>query len=489
MTLFTSIHKRSNCVPIADVFDRLATSNIRCLLDSCSKGRFTIAAWDPLLTLKLEHGRTSLDCNSEMLSYERLQHLRELVPTCRFLEAVDQVLDFLFCEVSVSNTELSFPLADSLIGYLGYELAWEIEKLPPIEANTFPDAHLFFPERAIIVDESDNSTYVLVHAVSQEAAQLALNELVSKLDEVQPTTAAEVIEQELHRSTESLLDDWTADWTKQEYINRVARTQSYIAAGDIFQANLSQGFRAPFQGAPFEFYRLLRTVNPAPYAAFLEVGNTAILSVSPELFVEWEDGFIMTRPIKGTQKRGTNVVEDLWFRDALASSEKDKAELVMIVDVERNDFHRFCRVGSVKVPELFALEAHPTIWHQHATVTGHFDKNCVTAGQILQSIFPGGSITGAPKIRAMEIIHELEGHRRNVYTGAIGYVSPRASATWNIPIRTMTIVNDEISFRVGGGITWYSDTQLEYEETLSKGRGMMLAYALWKKQLNRTGIL
>jgi para-aminobenzoate synthetase component 1 len=263
-------------------------------------------------------------------------------------------------------------------------------------------------------------------------------------------------------------------FTRRGYLDSVARVREYIVAGDIFQANLSQRFEA---GAPsessFQLYRRLRRHNPAPFSAYFDCGTFQILSASPERFLrlDWNRQ-VETRPIKGTRPRGLGPMHDAALGRALAESEKDRAENVMIVDLLRNDLSRVCRPGTVRVPELFALEHHPTVHHLVSTVVGELDPE-LDAIDLLRASFPGGSITGAPKVRAMEIIAELEPTRRAVYCGSIGYIGASGAMDTSIVIRTCLALRGRIYFQAGGGIVADSDPELEYRETLDKARGLI----------------
>jgi para-aminobenzoate synthetase component I len=263
-------------------------------------------------------------------------------------------------------------------------------------------------------------------------------------------------------------------FTHRGYLDAVAQVREYILAGDIFQANLSQRFQSRWAEPPFDLYRKLRQQNPAPFAAYLGFGELAVLSASPERFLRLDEDrrHIETRPIKGTRPRGLGPMHDAALGRALAESEKDRAENVMIVDLLRNDLSRVCRPGTVRVPELFALEHHPTVHHLVSTVVGEIEPGS-GAVELIRAAFPGGSITGAPKVRAMEIIAELEPTQRGVYCGSIGYVSATGAMDTNIVIRTYLALNGQVYFQAGGGIVADSDPELEYRETLDKARGLI----------------
>jgi para-aminobenzoate synthetase component I len=261
-------------------------------------------------------------------------------------------------------------------------------------------------------------------------------------------------------------------FTRNGYLEAVARVREYILAGDIFQANLSQRFQGQWESTPFELYQRLRRRNPAPFAAYLGFNDVAVLSASPERFLRLDGQHIETRPIKGTRPRGLGPMHDAALGRALAESRKDQAENVMIVDLLRNDLSRVCRPGSVRVPELFALEHHPTVHHLVSTVVGEIEPG-FGAVELIRAAFPGGSITGAPKVRAMEIIAELEPTQRGVYCGSIGYLSATGAMDTSIVIRTYVLLNGQVYFQAGGGIVADSDPELEYRETLDKARGLI----------------
>jgi para-aminobenzoate synthetase component 1 len=268
-----------------------------------------------------------------------------------------------------------------------------------------------------------------------------------------------------------------SSFTHHGYLDAVARVREYILAGDIFQANVSQRFEAPLGELPWAFYRRLRARNAAPFAAYLDFPEAVVLSASPERFLRVDvAGHVETRPIKGTRPRGLGPEHDAALGQALVESAKDRAENLMIVDLMRNDLSRVCRPGSVRVSELFALEHYATVHHLVSTVVGELAPG-FSALDLLRGAFPGGSITGAPKVRAMEVIAELEPSQRGVYCGAIGYWSVTGALDTNIAIRTAVAVGDRVYFSAGGGIVADSDPEQEYRETLDKALGMIEALA------------
>jgi para-aminobenzoate synthetase component 1 len=272
--------------------------------------------------------------------------------------------------------------------------------------------------------------------------------------------------------------DLRSSFTHADYLAAIQRVIDYIYAGDIFQANVSQRFEAPLNEAPWRLYQRLRTRNAAPFAAYLDFPEAPVLSASPERFLRVSvGGHVETRPIKGTRPRGLGPEHDAALGRALTESAKDRAENLMIVDLLRNDLSRACRPGTVRVPELFALERYATVHHLVSTVVGDLQDG-VDALDLLRAAFPGGSITGAPKLRAMEIIAELEPSQRGVYCGSIGYWSVTGELDTSIAIRTATVRNGRVYFNAGGGIVADSVPEQEYRETLDKARGLIDALAV-----------
>jgi len=268
-----------------------------------------------------------------------------------------------------------------------------------------------------------------------------------------------------------------SSFTHDGYLAAVNRVREYIFAGDIFQANLSQRFDAPLTEAPWDVYRRLRARNAAPFAAYLDLPGAVVLSASPERFLRVDaTGLVETRPIKGTRPRGIGPEHDAALGRALTESAKDRAENLMIVDLIRNDLSRVCAPGTVRVRDLFALERFATVHHLVSTVVGQLQPG-TSALDLLRAAFPGGSITGAPKVRAMEIIAELEPSARGVYCGAIGYWSVTGELDTNIAIRTAVCRDGRVYLSAGGGITADSNAEQEYRETLDKARGLVDALA------------
>ena len=353
-----------------------------------------------------------------------------------------------------------------LIGFYGYDLAPRLEKLPrrhPADSK-IPDIRFGLYDTAVIHDHARGTSTLLAVDFLNEG-EPAVRERTTRwrrlLGKHARTPRGSVVRRDATRSSLSGL----------AYQGAVRRALNYIRAGDVFQVNLSRRVSAIGRYDPLDIYLRLRRVNPAPQAAFLRWDDLAVASASPEIFFSTRGDRIRTRPIKGTRPRGANPAEDDVLVDDLLESEKDRAELTMIVDLERNDLGRICEYGSVRVAEAHAVETFAHVHHLVATVEGSLRPD-VGPTDVIAATFPGGSITGAPKIRAMEIIDELEPFRRSLYTGAIGYYSLGGTSAFNIAIRTILIEGERASYQVGGGIVADSSPEGEYAETVAKGRGL-----------------
>ena len=364
------------------------------------------------------------------------------------------------------------PFAGGAVGYFSYEFGRRFEAMARTGPGDLPmpDVEFGFYDAVLAFESVSGRSFVAAHPVHRPDAGMLVRECEL------------AVRQALARGP-SAARFWPAsappaepdaNFSKEAYLAAVARIKDYIRAGDAYQVNLAQRFDAPLPCEPHELFRRLRRLSPAPFGAYLNFGPLQIVSSSPERFLQLRDGRVETRPIKGTRPRGGTPAEEARRAQELLTSAKDRAELLMIVDLERNDLGRVCEYGSIRVDELCRLEAHPTVFHLVAIVSGKLRAggdvfDCVRAA------FPGGSITGAPKIRAMEIIDELEPCRRHLYTGSLGYIGFDGNADLNIAIRTILCHGGRAYYHVGGGIVADSDPESEYQETLDKGRAMRAA--------------
>jgi len=456
---------RLRCLP-ARVFERFKDSANSIFLDSGMSfrrfGRFSIILSDPFLVFKAKGRRIEVERNGSV-------EYSEGNP----LTALKQ----LFFRYKVKPVP-GFPVFTSgAVGYFGYDLGWQLERLPTLAADDLGlhDIHLGFYDWALIFDNIKRKYSVFSTGLPEENGQM--RRLLAR----ERIKSVKAVLRDIESDTVRAL--WSpagtsprpsSNFQKTDYMHAVEKIKRFIAKGDIYQANLSQRFTAELTEDPYELYKRLRAINPAPFASFHNLGDISIISASPERFLRISGRDVTTRPIKGTRPRGRTVVEDKLLRRELLASEKDRAELVMIVDLERNDLGRVCDYGSVRVEKLISLERYSTVFHLVSTVCGrlHKDKDHIDC---IKACFPGGSITGAPKIRAMEILEEIEPTRRGVYTGAIGYLGFNGETDLNIAIRTMVKKGGNVFFHVGGGIVADSIPASEYEETLHKARALIKA--------------
>ncbi len=351
---------------------------------------------------------------------------------------------------------VELPFAGGLIGYLGYDFGRRLEHLPQtaIDDLDLADARFGLYPWALISDHLLGTSQLLFHPRLDEAERERLRTLFER---VQPSVAQPF----------ELLEAFRADLDADGYRQALERIQAYIQAGDCYQVNFSQRFRAPYRGDPWTAYQALRAACPTPFSGYQALPDGAIISLSPERFLQVSRGQVETRPIKGTRPRDSDPARDADYADDLLSSLKDRAENLMIVDLLRNDLGRSCAIGSVRVPELFALESYPNVHHLVSSVTGKLAPGKDPLDLIAGS-FPGGSITGAPKIRAMQIIDELEPTRRALYCGSLLYLDVRGEMDSSIAIRSLLAKDGQLSCWGGGGIVADSDWQAEYQESITK---------------------
>jgi para-aminobenzoate synthetase component 1 len=367
------------------------------------------------------------------------------------------------------------PFQGGVAGFLGYEFGRRLERLPAPRSDDLglPDAWLGAYDWVIAWDHAEGRAWLVAGQRGSEAAGQSaegrIRDVTRRLSESRAPRASQA-------AAAASPSTFQSGFTRDEYLRAVERIREFILAGDIFQANLSQRFEAPWPGDSFDFYRRLTAVNPAPFTAYFRGDGFAVASASPERFLMVDpSGQVETRPIKGTRSRGATADEDRRLAEELLASEKDRAENVMIVDLLRNDLSKVCRPGTVEVPALCALMSHPTVHHLESIVTGRLEAGR-TATDLLRAAFPGGSITGAPKVRAMEILAELEPVARGVYCGAIGWMSVTGAMDTSIAIRTVTFKGGRAYFHAGGGIVADSVPALEYQETLDKVAGIRRAF-------------
>lgn len=357
---------------------------------------------------------------------------------------------------------VELPFAGGLIGYLSYDFGRRLEQLPTLAIDDLglPEAQLGLYAWALVSDHHARTSQLVFHPSLQAAERQRLVQLFEA-----PAQAGS--------GEFKLLAPMAGDLSPGQYRSAFDKVQQYIQAGDCYQINLTQRFRAPCQGDPWHAYQALRAACPTPFSGYQQLdAGTALLSFSPERFVRVSRGDVETRPIKGTRPRSADPEADARNAAELLASPKDRSENLMIVDLLRNDIGRTCQIGSVKVPELFSLESYPNVHHLVSSVTGRLAPGN-DALDLIGGSFPGGSITGAPKIRAMQIIDELEPARRALYCGSLLYIDVRGEMDSSIAIRSLLVKDGQVSCWGGGAVVADSDWQAEYEESIAKVRVLM----------------
>ena len=443
-------------------------SRLRSRRDS-ELGRYSFMGSDPFLVVR---GR------GNEISLIRPGGKREVLSGSPF-DVVEGLLD----QYRLDETPSPVPLIGGAVGYFSYDLCHLIERLPStaIDDLQLHECYLGFYDAVVAFDHLEGRAYIVSTGFPETEENKRRSRATARLKELKATLANVLsMAHENDAYAESLTRGGTllhSNFTREGYLRAVQTAREYIIAGDIFEVNLSQRFDADLAIPPYKLYQRLRRINPAPFASYLNFDRVTVVSASPERFLRLKGDWVQTRPIKGTRRRGANPAEDEALARELQNSIKDRAENVMIVDLERNDLGRVCRYGTVKVTELWLLEVFPTVFHLTSTIEGRLrpDKTRI---DLLKTCFPGGSITGAPKVRSMEIIDELEPTKRSVYTGSIGYLSFNGEMDLNIVIRTFLVKDGKAYFQVGGAVVYDSDPEAEYIETLDKARALIAALNL-----------
>jgi len=433
-------------------------------MDPQKLGRYSFMGSDPFLVMKSRGDEITLirDGVEEKRRGNPFDMLGELLKT-----------------YYIDGSQASVPFLGGVVGYFSYDLCHFIEKLPTkaIDDLNLPECYLGFYDAIVAFDQLEGKAYLISTGFPemeevrrQKRVEARLNELRNRVIFAPPPPDDKEAIDENKPTLKS-------NFSHEGYLEAVAKAREYIGAGDIFQVNLSQRLEVELNTTPYELYKRLRKINPAPFANYFNFDGVSIVGASPERFLKVRGNRVETRPIKGTKPRGKTQEEDKALAESLQKSVKDRAENIMIVDLERNDIGRVCRYGTVKVTELAILETYPTVFHLTSTVVGQLreGKNVI---DLLKATFPGGSITGAPKVRAMEIIDELEPNRRSIYTGSLGYLSFSGDMDLNIVIRTFIVKNGKAYFQVGGAIVYDSEPEAEYIETLDKGKALIQALNL-----------
>ncbi len=446
-------------------------------------GRYSLLAGEPFLEVEV-YGERIIE--NDLLSGRRSERAAPFFP---YLARLQQ-------RWRRAKESAFLPFESGLIGYLGYELGHQVENFPLTAVNDLqmPDAFFTAYDAVLVFDHLSGRAWIVAtglpfaaesRAARRRAGEQAekLRALVGQARRCGSSGAEEGSGSGFGSGRQNAGWDGAvsvsaarleANFSPAAYRAAIAKILDYIAAGDIYQVNLSQRFSLDFIGDCREFYLKFRNLSPAPFGAYLETGRHTIMSNSPERYLLIRGDYIETRPIKGTRPRGTDLESDAALGRELLASTKDRAEHLMIVDLERNDLGRVAAYGSVHVPEMMILESYANVHHMVSTVAARVRPG-MSSSDCLRNSFPGGSITGAPKLRSMEIIDELEPTCRGVYTGAIGYLDFSGDLDFNIAIRTAIATQGRLYFQVGGGIVADSDPDAEYEETRTKAASFLKA--------------
>ncbi|WNC69865.1 aminodeoxychorismate synthase component I [Thalassotalea nanhaiensis] len=445
---FTTLLDCTNGLTPEQLFEHWANDTWAFWLDSGDSEHvdchYDIMVFDPVVTLKTSINSTRI----QWLASDELE-----ISTDDPLLLVKHTLQKVFPD-NVEEQQ-GIPFCGGAVGYFSYDLGRRFEKLPATSSIdiTMPEMAVGIYKSAIVYDRTTKQFCL----ISFENNLKQLTEQIETKLSVQSSQLEEF----------KLTSDWRSNMSKQQYSDNFFKVQDYLLSGDCYQINLAQRFSAMYQGEEFNAYKKLRHSNNAPFSAFMRIEDGVILSVSPERFLQLKHQKVQTKPIKGTRPRSNISDFDKEHAIDLQNSAKDRAENLMIVDLLRNDISKVCRAGSVNVPSLFAIESFPAVHHLVSTVEGMLAQE-FDGTDLLRGAFPGGSITGAPKIRAMEIIEELEPHRRSVYCGSVGYISACGKMDTNITIRTLLCENEKIHCWAGGGLVADSNVDSEYQETFDK---------------------
>lgn len=415
------------------------------------QGRFSFIATNPCGSFKAEGEQSTFTKNNRIHSFQStnpLLHLREIIPQ--------------------TNISLPFSFYGGAIGYFGYETAFYNEKILDNldDSIQMPDIHLLFFDSFIIFDHLKNS--VIVATIDLFDEQLASDELHTRIDELQ-----NALTKPIHPiPSKDVTLNFSPTWAANEFCEAVERCKEHIIAGDIFQIVLSQRFSANYEEHPLHIYRKLRNANPSPYMYYLQFPNYTVLGTSPESLVKVSNRKIISNPIAGTRPRQTDAEADLRMEKELLADEKELAEHRMLVDLARNDIGKLCKTNSISIDRYMAIERYKYVMHIVSEVSGELEDT-IDALDVIASCLPAGTVSGAPKIRAMQLIHQYEPVKRGVYAGAIGYISKSGDLDLALAIRTMVIKDQVAHVQAGAGVVLHSVAQKEFEETLHKARALL----------------
>lgn len=487
MENFTELAKDYNLIPVfreivadldtpVSVYSKVFSDSCSCLLESVEGSvklsRYSFIAGDPFLTLKVYGNKVELSFENETTSKEGslVEELRNILNSFKAAELPDLPRFF-----------------GGAVGYIGYDCVRQFERLPnqPYDDLGLPDAYLIFPESVIVFDHYASKLKIIVNARVVSDPEKAYRLAVEKIDRL--TKAIRNNQPDKGREFAKTLKyekeiNFTSGISQTDFCTKVENIKEYIRSGDILQAVLSQRFEAETGAPPFEVYRVLRSINPSPYMYYLNFADLKIAGASPEMLIRLENGFVENRPIAGTRPRGEDPVSDKIYEEELLNDPKEQAEHVMLVDLGRNDLGRVSKYGSVEVPVFMACEKYSHVMHLVSEVKGVLEEGR-DALDSLVAAFPAGTVSGAPKIRAMEIIDQSEPTKRGPYAGAVGYFSFSGSMDTCITIRTIVFAGGKAYAQAGAGIVADSDPQSEYEETINKAKVLVRALQIAEEGL------
>ena len=414
------------------------------------------------------HSNEMIKVNDNVISYINNGETKEIKSD----DPLDWIEKF-YTENKVSNLPEGVPFSGGLVGYFGYETIKFIEKKLDTrkkDSLNVPDIFLFVCNEIIIFDNLENSVQIIINAKTDQ--EDSYEKSIFRMDEIEKL----IYKKEKISSSNNILDksEFTSSFKKENFMNAVNKTKEYIAAGDVMQVVLSQRLTKNFNGNPIDMYEALRDMNPSPYMYFLDMDGFQIIGSSPEILVKLEDKKVTVRPIAGTRPRGSSEAEDLQNEKDLLNDPKELAEHLMLIDLGRNDIGRISKVGSVELTEKMIIERYSHVMHIVSNVDGTV-KDDTKPLDVLRATFPAGTVSGAPKIRAMEIINELEPLKRGIYSGAIGYLSWTGDLDTALSIRTAVIKDNLIHVQAGAGIVYDSVPETEWEETMNKAMALLKA--------------
>ncbi|GFD88725.1 aminodeoxychorismate synthase, component I [Tenacibaculum sp. KUL152] len=446
--LCSLIPETAECECFTDIFQKISHTPWALLLDTSgstqSGGRYNIMAYSPSLVVEAKEGVVSL--------HDPIRNINTVVDEKPF-EAVEQYLHSQLDGATVDTSEdiSELPFIIGVAGMAGYDTGRYYESLPSISRSDYQSA--------------DFSVGLYLQSLIEDTKTGAF--YYCSCDGSTTPDIETLVRAQHERANFALTSPFKSNLTKEAYTQCLSQINNYLRAGDCYQVNMAQRFSATYTGSFWNAYKELRAQNCAPFSAYYNSSSGSIASISPERFLRVKDGVVETKPIKGTRPRFSDPSKDKRSAESLLSAEKDRAENLMIVDLLRNDISKHCKPHSVNVPALFALESYQAVHHLVSTVVGELNES-TSPLTLLKSAFPGGSITGAPKIRAMEVIDELEPHRRHIYCGSIFYMGFREDMDSSICIRTLLAENNTLYCWAGGGIVLDSVAQEEYQETFDK---------------------